>query len=231
MVAVVDDEDDESSKKESIDVSLGRVILAGRLVVDHPQWAAALPIVTLSQQCIPIAIIGCAGGLVAWLYFVILEASLHFVWKTMPDYLWKNANAIDENDGGITNSGFFLLHPMVWIPVTTFTFATIMALATIALGEPIDLATTVFCVHHHGWLSMQHVIPIAVTSLCTILAGASLGPEAPLVSICAALAGYLSKTVMGHTDRHMIRKHTVMGVSAFVRFLVCGLQTYVASQY
>lgn len=47
----------------------------------------------------------------------------------------------------------------------------------------------------------------------TILSGASLGPEAPLVAICAATAGYISKHVFRQKDRNVIRKHTFMGMA------------------
>ena len=50
-------------------------------------------------------------------------------------------------------------------------------------------------------------------SMCTILSGASLGPEAPLVAICAATAGYVSRHVFQQTDRNVIRKHTFMGMA------------------
>jgi len=71
---------------------------------------------------------------------------------------------------------------------------------------------------------MDHVLPMLLASQFSILAGGSLGPEAPLVAICAALGGYLSRTVFGVTERNLIRKHTLMGMSgALAAFFGCPL--------
>ena len=45
------------------------------------------------------------------------------------------------------------------------------------------------------------------------MAGCSLGPEAPLVGISAATAGYISRKVFKQTNRNVIRKHTFMGMA------------------
>ena len=55
---------------------------------------------------------------------------------------------------------------------------------------------------------------MVAASMFTILAGGSLGPEAPLVAICAATAGFLSRMVFRQTNRNVIRKHTFMGMAS-----------------
>ena len=50
-------------------------------------------------------------------------------------------------------------------------------------------------------------------SMFTILSGASLGPEAPLVAICAATAGFISRRIFYQKNRNVIRKHTFMGMA------------------
>jgi H+/Cl- antiporter ClcA len=50
------------------------------------------------------------------------------------------------------------------------------------------------------------------SSQFSIIGGGSLGPEAPLVAICAALGGYISMTVFQVSERNLIRKHTLMGM-------------------
>lgn len=47
----------------------------------------------------------------------------------------------------------------------------------------------------------------------TILSGASLGPEAPLVAICAATAGFVSRKIFKQKNRNVVRKHTFMGMA------------------
>jgi H+/Cl- antiporter ClcA len=51
------------------------------------------------------------------------------------------------------------------------------------------------------------------TSLFSILAGGSLGPEAPLVAMCGALGGFVSRTIFGQTNTHVVRKHSLMGMA------------------
>jgi H+/Cl- antiporter ClcA len=54
-----------------------------------------------------------------------------------------------------------------------------------------------------------------VVSMFSIVACASVGPEAALVAVYATLAGYLSQTIFrtdAARDRDLVRKHTLMGV-------------------
>ena len=46
-----------------------------------------------------------------------------------------------------------------------------------------------------------------------MLAGASMGPEAPMAAICAATAGLMSRKVFRQKSRNVVRKHTIMGVA------------------
>jgi hypothetical protein len=49
----------------------------------------------------------------------------------------------------------------------------------------------------------------------SIVGGGSLGPEAPLVAICAALGGFVSRNVFKVSERNLVRKHTVSKVFRF----------------
>ncbi len=81
------------------------------------------------------------------------------------------------------------------------------------MGEPGDLAYTVNAVHEKAYLAMDHVMPMVCASQFGILAGGSLGPEAPLVAICAALGGFVSRGLFKRTNRNIVRKHTLMGMA------------------
>lgn len=71
---------------------------------------------------------------------------------------------------------------------------------------------------------MDHVLPMVVASQFSILAGSSLGPEAPLVAICAALGGWVSRHIYGVTEKNLVRKHTLMGMAgALAAFFGCPL--------
>ena len=59
----------------------------------------------------------------------------------------------------------------------------------------------------------MHISSFVSLSLFTILAGGSLGPEAPLVAICAATAGFLSRKVFKQSSKNVVRKHTLMGMA------------------
>lgn len=149
--------------------------------------------------------IGVVCGTAAWLYYAFLEAALEYLWQTLPERILYNTS----------------LPNWTWIPLMGTLMAIGLGLAVKFLGEPGDLPSTIKCVHSEkAYVGMDHVIPMVVASQCSILGGGSLGPEAPLVAICAAVGGFVSRTVFQCTERNVIRKHTLMGVSWLWRRLV-----------
>lgn len=60
---------------------------------------------------------------------------------------------------------------------------------------------------------MNHVFPMVFASIFSILAGGSLGPEAPLVAICGALGGFVSRRIFRQSSTNVVRKHTLMGMA------------------
>lgn len=67
-------------------------------------------------------------------------------------------------------------------------------------------------------------MPMVCASQFSILGGGSLGPEAPLVAVSAALGGFLSRKVFGVREKNIIRKHTLMGMAgALAAFFGCPL--------
>jgi H+/Cl- antiporter ClcA len=140
----------------------------------------------------------------------MLFGLLEFLWHTLPEKtvaVW-----LPE-----------YLH-WVWIPLVGFTMSILTGLSVVIMGEPGDLAYTIKCVHDKAYISMDHVMPMAVASQFSILGGGSLGPEAPLVAICAALGGFLSRRMFGQRNRNVVRKHTLMGMAgALSAFFGCPL--------
>jgi H+/Cl- antiporter ClcA len=154
--------------------------------------------------------IGTVCGIAAYIYYAALEWSLEFLWTTLPNHVvvghWPEH-----------------LH-FLWVPLIGFSMAACLGLSVVYLGEPGDLPYTVKCVHEKAYVSMDHVVPMVVASQFSILAGGSLGPEAPLVAICAALGGFISRSVFGMTNRNLVRKHTLMGMAgALSAFFGCPL--------
>lgn len=52
-----------------------------------------------------------------------------------------------------------------------------------------------------------------VVSLFSVCAGGSLGPEAPLLTLCASLVGFIYKEVVV-TEKKMLRQFSLMGMGA-----------------
>ena len=149
--------------------------------------------------------IGTICGISAWLYYAFLEWALELLWKRLPEHFMGG-----DNDNSSSPQ-------WMWIPLMGSLMALGLGLAVTYLGEPGDLPSTIGCVHSKkAYVDMDHVIPMVVASQCSILGGGSLGPEAPLVAICASVGGYISRTVFQCTEPNVIRKHTLMGVR-FIR--------------
>jgi H+/Cl- antiporter ClcA len=119
-----------------------------------------------------------------------------------------------------------LEYAWLWIPCVILTGALLMGLSAMYLGEPGDMAFTVACVNStNAYIPIGHVWPMVVCSFFSITLGAaSLGPEAPLVAICGATAGWISRSIFGERYSHVVRKHTLMGMAgALSAFFGCPL--------
>lgn len=88
-----------------------------------------------------------------------------------------------------------------------------LGLTVLYVGDPGDLPYVISRIHTHAYIPMNHVTPTILASLFSIVAGGSLGPEAPLVAICGALGGYVSRNIFRQSSTNVVRKHTFMGMS------------------
>lgn len=145
-------------------------------------------------------VIGILCGLAAYLYYTVLEFLLEFLWHTLPEYLtavlaWSPS-----------------FHWM-WIPIIGMSCAFLVGLSINILGFPGDLPYTIECVHKLGFVPIGHAPSMVVSSQLSILGGGSLGPEAPLVAICASIAGFVSMTIFGQRVKNVVRKHTLCGMA------------------
>lgn len=165
---------------------------------------------TVPQSMIVALTIGVVCGVAANIYYKVLWGLLDFFWHYLP-----NKYVV-----GVWPESLYVL----WIPLIGFTMAFFSGLTVKYMGEPGDLAYTVKAVHEKAYLAMDHVMPMVCASQFGILAGGSLGPEAPLVAICAALGGFVSRSIFKRTNRNIVRKHTLMGMSgALAAFFGCPL--------
>jgi len=165
---------------------------------------------TVPHSLVLATVIGIACGVSAWIYYTILEAVLEFIWHTLPE-----TYVVDQWDESLY---------VLWIPLMGIAMAACVGLSVYVLGEPGDLPYTIQCVHEHGYIEVDHVLPMVAASQFSIIGGGSLGPEAPLVAICAAIGGFISRALFRNTNRNIVRKHTLMGMAgALAAFFGCPL--------
>jgi hypothetical protein len=64
-------------------------------------------------------------------------------------------------------------------------------------------------------ITFAHVqaLSMLVVSLFSVCAGGSLGPEAPLLTLCASLVGFIYKEIIV-TEKKMLRQFSLMGMGA-----------------
>ena len=165
---------------------------------------------TIPQSVVLAVVVGIVCGVCAYIYYFVLELLLDVIWKTLPEKyiidVWPE-------------SSYFW-----WIPIAGFSMCIGVGLTVMFLGDPGDLPYTIKCVHEKGYIAIGHVPPMVLASLFSIVGGGSLGPEAPLVAICAALGGWISRTVFKQNNRNVVRKHTLMGMAgALAAFFGCPL--------
>ncbi|MBV9384835.1 MAG: chloride channel protein [Chroococcidiopsidaceae cyanobacterium CP_BM_ER_R8_30] len=134
---------------------------------------------TYQQMILCSAVIGIAGGLVATVYYYVLEACQHFVWHTVPDFLEPYFPST------------FPAWNYVWIATTVGGF--LVGLTLVLMGLPGEVAFVVDKVHSPGKIDVRQTPAMIVASLVSITAGGSAGPEAPLVQVNGSFGSWLGE--------------------------------------
>ncbi|MGB3532970.1 MAG: chloride channel protein [Microcoleaceae cyanobacterium] len=125
------------------------------------------------------AIVGTIGGVVATTYYFVLEELMKLVWETGKSY-------------------WLPLFP-TWLPDWNYTLivASIgglcVGLCLYFFGLPGEMAAVIDKVHDAGRLNPGQTPGMLSTSLVSITAGGSLGPEAPLVQVNGSLGSWLAE--------------------------------------
>jgi H+/Cl- antiporter ClcA len=157
---------------------------------------------SLQQSVVVAVVIAFVNGIACYLYYEALQWALRFAWHDLPQRLLNSFHSPESQ------------LQWLWIPLVITFAAFSTGLAVVVLGEPGDMAFTVACVHSpHAYIPINHVMPMVVASFFTVLGAASLGPEAPLVAICGALAGWVSRDLFHERHANVTRKHTLMGMA------------------
>ncbi len=154
---------------------------------------------TIPQSVVLAFIIGTVCGIACWIYYKVLNFFLDLIWTTIPEKFIE---------------GHWAVHNYwLYIPITVTILVTLVGLTVVVMGEPGDLPYTISRVHHFAYIPIDHVLPMVFASLFSILAGGSLGPEAPLVAICGAIGGFISRRIFRQKYVNVVRKHTLMGMA------------------
>ena len=134
---------------------------------------------TYQQMILCSAVIGIAGGLVATVYYYVLEACQHLVWHTVPDFLEPYFPSV------------LPAWNYVWIATTIGGF--LVGLTLVLMGLPGEVAFVVDKVHSPGKIDVRQTPAMIVASLISITSGGSAGPEAPLVQVNGSFGSWLGE--------------------------------------
>lgn len=145
------------------------------------------------------AILGAGGALLAVVYYAALQGALYVVWERL---------------AGISPASLPLLP--TWNPgivVVTTAGGLLVGWLTRRLGSAGEIAAVVDNIHlRHGRIDVRQTPAMTATSLVSIAAGGSAGPEAPLVQIIGSLSSRLADRL--RLDDRLVRTFTFCGMGA-----------------
>ncbi len=142
--------------------------------------------------------IGIVGGVVATCYYFVLEAMMHGVWHTLPDWIEPRFPS------------WLPTNNYVWIATTIGGFC--VGLVLYFMGLPGEMAQVVDSVHSPGRIDIRKTPAMVIASLVAITAGGSAGPEAPLVQVNGSFGSWLGDRLK--LKQSNVRVLTFCGMSA-----------------
>ncbi|MBD2108672.1 chloride channel protein [Nodosilinea sp. FACHB-13] len=151
-----------------------------------------------AQTMLAAAAIGIVGGMVATIYYLVLEGFMHLVWHTIPEQI----------EPFFTES--FPAINYVWIAASVG--GLLVGLTLYLMGLPGEVSFVVEKVHDPGRIDIKQTPAMVVASLFSIVAGGSAGPEAPLVQVNGSVGGWMAQK-LGLTLR-TTRIFTFCGMAA-----------------
>lgn len=151
-----------------------------------------------TQLMIYAALIGVVGGLVATLYYFVLEGMMHGVWHSLRDRIT------------VYFPSWLPAGNYVWLATTCggFCVGTILYF----MGLPGEMAKVVDSIHSPGKIDINKTPAMVIASLVAITAGGSAGPEAPLVQVNGSFGSWLGDRL--HLNATSVRVLTFCGMSA-----------------
>ena len=153
---------------------------------------------TYHQIILCSVVIGIVGGLVATIYYFVLEGMMHGVWHTVPNFLEPYFPS------------WFPAKNYVLIATTIGGFC--VGLVLYFMGLPGEMAQVVDRIHSPGKIDIRKTPAMIIASLIAITAGGSAGPEAPLVQVNGSFGSWLGDKLNVTSDS--VRVMTFCGMSA-----------------
>jgi H+/Cl- antiporter ClcA len=134
-------------------------------------------------------VVGLIGGVVAVVYYEVLEGATSLIWKHLPPFLSTH----------------------IWI--VTGLGGALVGLSLKKLGTPGEISAVVNNIHMEGGrIDIRQTPSMVVASLVSIAFGGSAGPEAPLVQVNGSLGSWLAEK-LGYAAE-MVRTLTFCGMGA-----------------
>ena len=134
---------------------------------------------TYSQLYLCAVVIGISGGMVATIYYFVLEAMMHGMWYTLPEIIKPYFPS------------WLPIGNYVWIATTVGGF--FVGLVLYFMGLPGEMAQVVDKIHSPGKIDIRKSPAMVIASLIAITSGGSAGPEAPLVQVNGSLGSWLGE--------------------------------------
>jgi hypothetical protein len=144
-----------SSSRLSLIYNQHAVLYLEKVKTNFFQDAKSLAEGTIPQSVVLALVIGVVCGIACWLYYLVLNFFLDFLWTTLPELL-----VMDKWDEK---------YHWLWIPLVSFVMITFVGLTVRYMGEPGDLPYTIGRVHAQAFIPMNHVSPMVFASLFSIL--------------------------------------------------------------
>eukprot|EP00871_Galdieria_phlegrea_P000219 jgi/Galph1/1198/GphlegSOOS_G6123.1 len=151
-------------------------------------------------------IIGVFCGVVTCLYYSFLDLLLETFWKKLPATIFSillDQVKIDEQ-----------ILRALWCLLVSLLCGLVCGSTYIYFGNTGDLSTTIQAVHDEAYISLRAMNGIIVCSLATVVGGMSLGPEAPIVTICGMASGALSRWLFQVQDKNSCRRFVLCGMAS-----------------
>ncbi|MDJ0703090.1 MAG: chloride channel protein [Leptolyngbyaceae cyanobacterium MO_188.B28] len=173
-------------------------VAQGHERLSEPQNSTAHCQLTYLQLVLCSTAIGVTGGLVATVYYFVLEGMMHGVWHTLPELVKPYFPS------------WLPFSNYVWIAASIGGFC--VGLILYFMGLPGEMAQVVDKIHQPGRIDIRKTPAMVIASLVAITSGGSAGPEAPLVQVNGSFGSWLGDTLK--LDTCSVRVLTFCGMSA-----------------